>query len=156
MGLACGDWLFQVRQLVGDLTCGSLLWWDDLMTSVMRRYNEWLIASPLNVFTFNHLLPPSTTPRRREGGWIFVLIVTECCASSSQGRTYRRAAFGVGTDTIPDIEKLRYPVWWHPSPMRWSVFNAGAGISFVLPSSMPRYQIPQSFAELFLALCRRC
>ena len=67
-GLACGDWLVQVRQLMGDLTAGSLEWWDALVNSVMRRYNEWLIASPLERL---HLQPPdeaeynNTTARKR-------------------------------------------------------------------------------------------
>ena len=67
-GLACGDWLVQVRQLIGDLTVGSLEWWDSLVRSVMRRYHEWLVASPLERL---QLRAPSadeyntTTARRR-------------------------------------------------------------------------------------------
>ena len=67
-GLACGDWLAQVRQLIGDLTVGSLEWWDSLVRSVMRRYHEWLVASPLERL---QLRAPSadeyntTTARRR-------------------------------------------------------------------------------------------
>ena len=57
-GLACGDWLVQVSQLMGDLTTGSLDWWDSLVTSVMKRYNQWLIASPLERL---HLQPPDAT-----------------------------------------------------------------------------------------------
>ena len=32
-GLACGDWLVQVRQLMGDLTAGSLEWWTHWSTA---------------------------------------------------------------------------------------------------------------------------
>ena len=46
-GIACGDWLVEVRPLIGDLTAGALQWWDDLMMAVGAQYNQWLLADPL-------------------------------------------------------------------------------------------------------------
>ena len=41
-GLTCGDWLAQLRPLMGDLATTSLTWWDDMMTEVMKKYKVWL------------------------------------------------------------------------------------------------------------------
>ena len=46
-GLTCGDWLAQLRPLMGDLATASLTWWDDMMTEVMKKYKVWLAATPL-------------------------------------------------------------------------------------------------------------
>ena len=46
-GIACGDWLVEVRPLIGDLTAGALQRWDDLMMAVGAQYNQWLLADPL-------------------------------------------------------------------------------------------------------------
>ena len=46
-GLTCGDWLAQLRPLMGDLATTSLTWWDDMMAEVMKKYKVWLAATPL-------------------------------------------------------------------------------------------------------------
>ena len=67
-GIACGDWLVEVRPLIGDMTSGALQWWDDLVNAVTVQYNKWLLADPLARL---QLLPPSkegyntTSSRRR-------------------------------------------------------------------------------------------
>ena len=54
-GIACGDWLVQVRPLVGDMSAGALRWWDNVLGAVTRQYNKWLLADPLERL---RLLPP--------------------------------------------------------------------------------------------------
>ena len=66
-GIACGDWLVQVRPLVGDMSAGALQWWDSVLGAVTRQYNKWLLADPLERL---RLLPPlesddNTTALRR-------------------------------------------------------------------------------------------
>ena len=46
-GIICGDWMVQVRPLIGDVAPMALCWWDDLMSEVMRRYQTWLQSDPL-------------------------------------------------------------------------------------------------------------
>ena len=46
-GLQVGDWLAQVRPLLGDLATHSLGWWDSMVDEVMSKYKIWLSASPL-------------------------------------------------------------------------------------------------------------
>ena len=46
-GIVCGDWMVQVRLLIGDVAPNALQWWDDLMAEVMCRYQNWLQAGPL-------------------------------------------------------------------------------------------------------------
>ena len=65
-GIACGDWLVQVRPLVGDMSAGALQWWDNVLGAVTRQY-KWLLADPLERL---RLLPPleseyNTTALRR-------------------------------------------------------------------------------------------
>ena len=56
-GLACGDWLVQVRPLIGDIMSGGALqWWDDVLRTVTEQYNRWLLADPLQRL---HLPPPA-------------------------------------------------------------------------------------------------
>ena len=55
-GLACGDWLVQVRPLIGDMSGGALQWWDDVLRTVTEQYNRWLLADPLQRL---HLPPPA-------------------------------------------------------------------------------------------------
>ena len=55
-GLACGDWLVQVRPLIGDMSGGALQWWDDVLRAVTEQYNRWLLADPLQRL---HLPPPA-------------------------------------------------------------------------------------------------
>ena len=47
-GIVCGDWMVQVRLLIGDVAPVALQWWDDLMAEVMLRYQHWLQAGPLD------------------------------------------------------------------------------------------------------------
>ena len=47
-GLACGDWLAQVRPLMGDIAVGALSWWDCVVAAVTGQYYRWLEASPLD------------------------------------------------------------------------------------------------------------
>ena len=47
-GLVCGDWLAQIRPLLGDMSSGALEWWDEMMEVVLRRYHQWLEAGPLD------------------------------------------------------------------------------------------------------------
>ena len=46
-GNICGDWMVQIRPLIGDVAPMALRWWDDLMNEVMRRYQAWLQSDPL-------------------------------------------------------------------------------------------------------------
>ena len=46
-GIVCGDWMVQVRLLIGDVAPNALQWWDDLMAEVMLRYQNWFQAGPL-------------------------------------------------------------------------------------------------------------
>lgn len=46
-GLQCGDWLAQVRPLIGDMATNALDWWDSMMEEVSNKYQVWLAASPL-------------------------------------------------------------------------------------------------------------
>ena len=41
------DWLAEVRPLVGDLSTMSSLWWDLTLKHVMKSYNQWISATPL-------------------------------------------------------------------------------------------------------------
>ena len=41
------DWLVEVRPLVGDLSTMSSLWWDLTLKHVMKSYNQWISATPL-------------------------------------------------------------------------------------------------------------
>eukprot|EP00434_Breviolum_minutum_P011457 symbB.v1.2.010103.t1/scaffold656.1/size175949/5 len=45
--LAAGDWIVQIRPLLGDLAPHALQWWDCLMEKTMEQYKKWLCASPL-------------------------------------------------------------------------------------------------------------
>ena len=45
--LEAGDWLTQVRPLVGDVSARAGSWWDDLLQRVNETYLQWLEASPL-------------------------------------------------------------------------------------------------------------
>ncbi len=46
-GLQCGDWMAQIRPLMGDLATTSLAWWDAMVQGVNMKYQVWLAASPL-------------------------------------------------------------------------------------------------------------
>lgn len=46
-GLTCGDWLAQVRPLMGDMATTSLTWWDAMLAEVSQKYQRWLEATPL-------------------------------------------------------------------------------------------------------------
>ena len=46
-GLQCGDWIAQLRPLMGDLATTSLGWWDSMVQEVVAKYTIWLAASPL-------------------------------------------------------------------------------------------------------------
>ena len=46
-GLQCGDWIAQLRPLMGDLATTSLGWWDNMVQEVVAKYTTWLAASPL-------------------------------------------------------------------------------------------------------------
>ena len=39
-GLVCGDWLAQIRPLLGDMASGALEWWDEMMEVILRRYHQ--------------------------------------------------------------------------------------------------------------------
>ena len=45
--LAAGDWIVQIRPLLGDLAPQALQWWDSLMEENMKQYKRWLCAGPL-------------------------------------------------------------------------------------------------------------
>lgn len=45
--LEAGDWLAQLRPLVGDVATSATRWWDDLMTLTYQAYNTWLSLGPL-------------------------------------------------------------------------------------------------------------
>lgn len=47
--LAAGDWIVQIRPLLGDLAPHALQWWDCLMEKTMEQYKKWLCASPLEL-----------------------------------------------------------------------------------------------------------
>ena len=63
-GIVCGDWMVQVRLLIGDVAPNALQLqgWDDLMAEVMTRYQHWLQAGPLE-----RLQMPS--PQQDGGRW---------------------------------------------------------------------------------------
>ena len=66
-GLVCGDWLVQVRPLLGDMAPEALEWWDEIMRQVLNTYGRWLEAGPIERL---HIAPPSdeacsSTPLRR-------------------------------------------------------------------------------------------
>ena len=46
-GLQCGDWMAQIRPLMGDLATNALAWWDAMVQEVNTKYQVWLAASPL-------------------------------------------------------------------------------------------------------------
>ena len=77
-GIACGDWLVQVRPLIGDISGGALQWWDDVLRTVTAQYNRWLLADPLQRL---HLPSPAdveyTTLRRCGRGLTYAL--QHCC-----------------------------------------------------------------------------
>ena len=41
------DWLAEVRPLIGDLSTMSSVWWDLTLKHVMKSYNQWISATPL-------------------------------------------------------------------------------------------------------------
>ena len=45
--LEAGDWLTQVRPLIGDVSARAGSWWDGVLQSVTSVYTCWLEASPL-------------------------------------------------------------------------------------------------------------
>ena len=45
--LEAGDWLTQIRPLVGDVSARAGSWWDGVLQSVTSVYTRWLEASPL-------------------------------------------------------------------------------------------------------------
>ena len=55
-GLVCGDWLVQVRPLLGDMAPEALEWWDEVMRQVLNTYGRWLEAGPIERL---HIAPPS-------------------------------------------------------------------------------------------------
>ena len=50
-GLTCGDWLAQLRPLIGDLATTALTWWDAMLFEVTKKYQLWLAATPLERLT---------------------------------------------------------------------------------------------------------
>ena len=66
-GLACGDWLAQVRPLMGDIAVGALTWWDCVVAAVTTQYYRWLEASPLDRLRIAAPDPSvyNTTPSRQ-------------------------------------------------------------------------------------------
>ena len=45
--LEAGDWLAQLRPLVGDVAASATKWWDDLMAVTNQAYHTWLSLGPL-------------------------------------------------------------------------------------------------------------
>lgn len=45
--LEAGDWLAQLRPLVGDVATKAASWWDGVMEQTMEVYNRWLALGPL-------------------------------------------------------------------------------------------------------------
>ena len=45
--LEAGDWLAQLRPLIGDVSMAATRWWDDLMAVTNLAYNRWLSLGPL-------------------------------------------------------------------------------------------------------------
>ena len=45
--LEAGDWLAQLRPLVGDVSMTATKWWDDLMAATNLAYHRWLSLGPL-------------------------------------------------------------------------------------------------------------
>ena len=45
--LEAGDWLAQLRPLVGDVAASATKWWDDLMLATNQAYHTWLSLGPL-------------------------------------------------------------------------------------------------------------
>ena len=66
-GLACGDWLAQVRPLMGDIAVRALIWWDCVVAAVTTQYYRWLEASPLDRLRIAAPNPSdyNTTPSRQ-------------------------------------------------------------------------------------------
>ena len=46
-GLLFQDWLVQITTAMQDLSAGSGSWWELVKTSVMKAYETWLAATPL-------------------------------------------------------------------------------------------------------------
>ena len=53
-GLQCGDWMAQLRPLMGDLATTALDWWDSVVQEVNTKYQVWLAASPLERLNAMH------------------------------------------------------------------------------------------------------
>ena len=45
--LEAGDWLAQLRPLIGDITEHATQWWDSLVETTMKVYRAWLASGPL-------------------------------------------------------------------------------------------------------------
>ena len=45
--LEAGDWLAQLRPLVGDVATKAAAWWDGVMERTTEVYNRWLAMGPL-------------------------------------------------------------------------------------------------------------
>ena len=41
------DWLIEVQPAIGDLSNRATKWWQATVEAAMQRYNQWLMASPL-------------------------------------------------------------------------------------------------------------
>ena len=45
--LEAGDWLAQLRPLIGDVSSNATSWWDELVNTTMAVYRRWLSSGPL-------------------------------------------------------------------------------------------------------------
>ena len=53
--LAAGDWIAQLRPHIADVCAGAGQWWDQVISIVSSKYQDWLVAGPLERI---HIQPP--------------------------------------------------------------------------------------------------
>ena len=84
---------------LGETGLGGVQWWDLLVETVAKRYNQWLLASPF--LERLHLNPPEEQEYKGGIAWISE---HQC----SIPKTFREELIParVGTHTLPDHEEL--------------------------------------------------
>ena len=60
--LEAGDWLTQIKPLVGDVSAKANVWWEKVIRRVTEVYNKWLEASPLERL---HIVAPKEEDDRK-------------------------------------------------------------------------------------------
>ena len=67
-GLLFQDWLVQITTAMQDLSAGSGSWWELVKTSVMKAYETWLAATPLERLG----IEPQNSSELITGKWVRV------------------------------------------------------------------------------------